>query len=294
MDTRSVTRPLVVVVGETASGKSSLAVELAKRFNGEIICADSRTIYKGMDIGTAKPTPQEQAIVRHHLLDLISPDQAFSAADFKLLALQAIDEISGRGKLPIMVGGTGLYIDAVLFNFQFRQPSDPIARRALAALSVEELQDRLQLAGIALPNNPQNPRHLVRALESGGTIGTRSELRDNTIVLGLHLGREVLQERIRRRVETMVEAGFVKEVKRVSRAYGWGAAGLQAPGYKAFRGYVEGLVDLEQAKALFVQNDLQLAKRQRTWFRRNDSIQWVTDTEKAVDSVTTFLNKTPK
>ncbi|HTE58558.1 MAG TPA: tRNA (adenosine(37)-N6)-dimethylallyltransferase MiaA [Verrucomicrobiae bacterium] len=293
MDARAGTRPLVVVVGETASGKTALALELARRFNGEVICADSRTVYKSMDIGTAKPSPQEQSDIKHHLLDIVSPDQSFNAAQFKQRALDAINDIADRGKVSIMVGGTGLYIDAVIFDFQFRQPADPVIRQELSQLSVEELQDRLRQAGIDLPNNPQNPRHLIRALETGGASDSKSPLRANTLVIGLQVDPAVLTKRIQDRVEAMVRAGFVDELEYISSTYGWGAPGLQAPGYKAFRGYVDGTISLEQAKALFVQNDLHLAKRQRTWFRRNNSIHWVSDTKEAVDFVTTFLSKIP-
>lgn len=116
--------PLVVITGPTASGKTSLAMEVAKLFNGEIICADSRTIYKGMDIGTAKPTKKEQAAIPHHIIDVVEPNQSFTVADFKELALKAIDDITKRGKLPIMVGGTGLYIDSVIFDYQFGPAGD--------------------------------------------------------------------------------------------------------------------------------------------------------------------------
>lgn len=293
MDARTGTGPLVVVLGETASGKTALALELARRFGGEIICADSRTVYKGMDIGTAKPSLQEQTDIKHHLLDIVLPDQSFSAAQFKQRALHAIRDITNRGKVPIMVGGTGLYIDAVIFDFQFRQSADPVIRQELTQLSVVELQERLSHDGIPLPNNPQNPRHLVRAIESGGAVGSKSPLRPHTLVLGLRVDRSALMGRIQDRVEEMVRAGFIEELKRLSNTYGWDAPGLQAPGYRAFRGYVDGTISLEQAKALFVQNDLRLAKRQRTWFRRNNSIHWVTDTKEAVETVTTFLSKIP-
>jgi len=266
MDARAGTRPLVVVVGETASGKTALALELARRFNGEVICADSRTVYKSMDIGTAKPSPQEQSDIKHHLLDIVSPDQSFNAAQFKQRALDAINDIADRGKVSIMVGGTGLYIDAVIFDFQFRQPADPVIRQELSQLSV---------------------------LETGGASDSKSPLRANTLVIGLQVDPAVLTKRIQDRVEAMVRAGFVDELEYISSTYGWGAPGLQAPGYKAFRGYVDGTISLEQAKALFVQNDLHLAKRQRTWFRRNNSIHWVSDTKEAVDFVTTFLSKIP-
>jgi len=293
MDTRTRTGPLVVIVGETASGKSAAGMELAKRFNGEIVCADSRTVYRGMDIGTAKPTPEEQAQVRHHLLDVVDPDQAFTVSDFKQLAEEALDDIASRGKLPIVVGGTGLYVDALLYDFQFRSPASPALRQELSALSVDELQERIRADGLELPENARNPRHLVRVLESGGELGTKKPIRKNTLVLGLGFDREALRQRITARVGDMVTAGFVEELRGLVSKYGRDVSALQGPGYRALRGYVEGTSNLEEAKALFVQNDMQLAKKQRTWFRRNNSIHWVENREDIVDIATTFLNKKP-
>jgi tRNA dimethylallyltransferase len=261
MDTRTGTAgPLIVIVGETASGKTALAIELAEKLGGEIICADSRTVYRGMDIGTAKPTLEERARVPHHLLDVVNPDETFTAADFKRLANQAIDDIASRGKLPILVGGSGLYIDAVLFDYSF---ADSGAAR-----------------------DPQNPRHAAKE-----AAGSKSELRPNTLVIGLTVEREVLRERITNRVDAMVRAGFMNELKELAAKYGWDAPALQAPGYKAFRGYLGGSLNVDEAKALFVQNDLQLAKRQRTWFKRNDSIHWLPNRYEAVEIATTFLSK---
>jgi len=284
--------PLVVIVGETASGKTALAIQLAKQFDGEIICADSRTIYKGADIGTAKPLLEEQSGVPHHLLDIVDMDEAFSAADFKRRAQACIEDIAARGKVPFLVGGTGLYIDAVIFDFSFANPpADPKERQRLQALSVDELTQEINDRQIPMPVNSRNPRHLIRALETGGKTTSDTTPRTNTLIIGLTIEREVLRQKLTSRVGAMVEAGFIDEVKRLSAQYGWSAPGLNATGYKAFRAYVEGDISLDEAKALFVQNDWKLAKRQRTWFKRNKSIHWVTDIKKAVELVTTFLNK---
>lgn len=283
--------PLVVVVGETASGKTALAIELAKRFDGEIICADSRTVYKELNIGTAKPSIIEQQGIRHHLLDVVTPDEAFSAADFQRLANEAIADIWGRGKLPFLVGGTGLYIDSVLFNYSFADKADPELRERLQKKSIEELQAEITTQGITMPTNSRNARHLIRAIETGGTPLGEQGLRSNTLVIGLRIDREELRAKLQRRVDAMVEDGFVDEVRHVAGQYGWDAPGLLAPGYKAFRQYLEGGLSLEEAKQLFVRNDWQLAKRQRTWFKRNKSIHWVRNPKEAVELVTTFLNK---
>lgn len=253
------TDPMIVVVGETASGKTALAIELAEKLNGEIICADSRTVYRGMDVGTAKPTAEERARVRHHLLDVVSPEEPFTVADFKKIANEAITDIASRGKLPIMVGGSGLYVDAVIYDYGFS--------------SLNAKRDEV------------NPRHA-----DSDVAGSRKDLRKNTLVLGLKLERGVLEQRIKERVEAMVAGGLVEETKRLMENYPNSKA-LDSTGYKAFRGYIEGSLSLDEAKALFVQNDLKLAKRQRTWFKRNNSIRWVDNREDAVDVATTFLNK---
>jgi tRNA dimethylallyltransferase len=284
----------LVIVGETASGKSALAIELAERFDGEIIAADSRTVYKGMDIGTAKPSLEERARIPHYCLDLVTPDEPFTVADFKREAERAMEDIAARGKLPVLVGGTGLYIDAILYDFSFRAPGDKSMRAKLADLSVQELQERLLARGIPLPNNPRNPRHLIRALETGGEKPLSRPINENTLVIGLKVEREVLKQRIRDRIGQMVEQGLVEEARRLGERYGWDVPAMQAPGYKAFRGYIEGSIQLEEAKRLFAWADLDLAKRQRTWFRRNKSIHWFDNRGKLpeiVDLTTTLLNK---
>ncbi len=255
-------KPLLVIVGPTASGKTALAIQLAKQFNGEIICADSRTIYKGMDIGTAKPTQEEQEGVPHHLIDVVRPDEPFTVADFQRLVYQAIDDIHGRGKLPIMVGGSGLYIDSVIYGYDFASTSGE--------------------------RDPQNPRHLA-------ADAPRQELRlrDNTLVLGMRVDPEVLRGRIGKRVVSMLDAGLVDEVKRLGDLYDWNLSPMQAPAYKAFRGYLDGSKTMEESMSDFVTYDSQLAKKQRTWFKRNNSIHWISDPSKTNDLVTNFLNNKP-
>lgn len=282
---------LVVILGPTAAGKTSLAIKLARQFNGEIVAADSRTIYKGMDIGTAKPSKEEQGLIRHHLLDVVFPGDRFTVADFQRMANSAIAAIATRGKLPILVGGSGLYIDAVIYSFSFRGASNPQRRKLLESLSVEALQLSLRKQKIALPKNERNPRQLIRALESEGALPHREPLRQHTIVIGLDSELEVLQEKITKRVDSMVDLGFVEEVRGLGETYGWDIPALQAPGYRAFRSYLLKEVSLVEAKKLFVQRDLQYAKRQKTWFKRNSDIHWISKPDEAVDLVTTFLNK---
>ncbi len=271
--------PLVVIVGETGSGKTALAIELARRFDGEIISADSRTIYKGMDIGTAKPTMAERAGVPHHGFDIVGPDGRFTAYDFQQLAYKMIDKISARGRLPIIVGGTGLYIDAVLYDFAFRPQASAEQRAALAALSVKQLQQAVVDQGLELPQNAQNPRHLTRLLEAGAPPQQIKTIPDHTLILGLWTPREQLRQRIERRVDTMVAAGLIDEVRALRARYG-DIEALRAPGYNAFSAYIDGAIDLDEAKRQFVRSDMHLAKRQRTWFRREPSIHWLNGNNK--------------
>jgi len=250
---------MIVIVGTTASGKTALAMDLAIQFNGEIICADSRTVYKGLDIGTAKPTMQDRLNVRHHLLDIVSPNQSFTVADFKRRANDAITDIASRGKLPILAGGSGLYIDSVLFDYSF----SPDTRM----------------------RDPINSRHAHKS-----STGIRKSLRENTLLIGLDTEPEILKERISKRVDQMVRDGFIGEVREVESQYPNSKA-LHAPGYKAFLEYLRGEKTLDEAKSLFIHKDMRLAKRQRTWFRRNKSIQWALNRGEIVELTTTFLNK---
>jgi tRNA dimethylallyltransferase len=291
MESKSDTAPLVVIVGETGSGKSALGLYLAEKFGGEIIAADSRTVYIGMDIGTAKPTPQDLLDTTHHLVDVVEPAQEFTAADFKKLAGKAITDINSRHRLPIMVGGTGLYVDAVIYDFAFRGGANLELRKELQGLSVDQLQERLVAQGIPLPNNERNPRHLMRALETNGEPTEKNPLRRDTLILGMAIERDALLERIEHRVGVMMAAGLTREVKHLAEKYGWDVPGLQSPGYKTFREYLEGRATLEEAREQLVREHMQLAKRQRTWFKRNKSIQWICKKEESVDLVTTFLNK---
>lgn len=281
----------MVIVGQTASGKSALAMKLAQQFDGEIIAADSRTVYKGMDIGTAKPTLDDQKMIPHHLLDVVAPDESFTVADFQMQALAAITDVASRGKVPVLVGGSGLYVDAVVYNFSFRAPSEDGLRRRFSTLSVGELQDLLVQEGLAMPKNRSNPRHLIRVLETHGEVPTREGLRPRTLIIGVVRDREELVERINERVEQMVNHGFVDEVKRLFAEYGAAAQALQAPGYKAFYKYLTGEISIDAAKQQFVHYDMQYAKRQKTWFKRNPDIHWISNMEEAVELVTTFLNK---
>lgn len=285
--------PVIVVVGETASGKTALAIELAKLFNGEIIAADSRTVYRGMDIGTAKPTAEERQGIPHYGFDVVDPGGQFTAYDFQQMAQQLVADMAGRNRLPIVVGGTGLYIDAFLYNFAFRSKPDGAVRAELQELSVPELQKRVLAAGMQLPENSQNPRHLKRLLEAGTAPVQQKMLRPNTLVLGLKVPRDKLEDKIAARVDAMFAAGLVNEVRALADRYG-DIEALRAPGYKAVGAYLRGEIDLTEAKRQFIRDDLRLAKRQRTWFRRNPSIQWLEQEDRLAEAsglVSAFLHR---
>lgn len=246
---------LIVIVGTTASGKSAAAMQIAQEHDGEIICADSRTVYKGMDIGTAKPSGEDRATVPHHLLDVVEPNQPFTAAQFQKLANAAIADIQKRGKLPVMVGGTGLYIDSVIYSYSFK-PTNP------------ELRDE------------QNPRHL----KASDQPPQKQTLRPNTLVLGLDCPTDVLKERIKARVDQMIEQGLEAEVEGLVTKYGWEAEAMKGIGYREWQAYFAGPrnpEDLIKTKELISKNTWQYARRQRTWFKRNQNIHWQLANEQA-------------
>ena len=286
--------PLLVIVGETASGKSGLALRLARKFNGEIICADSWTVRQEVNIGTAKPTAEERALVPHHLLDVVGPDEDFTAAVFKGFANRAIADITSRGKLPIMVGGTGLYIDGVIYDFGFLPAGDRSDRTELNSLSLPELLRKIRDLKLATDNlDTGNKRRLIRLIETNGAVPTRQKLRDNTLIIGLKTGLEVLEERVIKRVDAMLADGLEDEVRTLAGRYGWDCEALKGVGYAQWQNYFSGAQSLSETRQKIIKATLDLAKRQRTWFKRNKSIHWFTTPVKwpeVVDSVTTFLN----
>ena len=285
--------PLLAIVGETASGKSALAIDLAKEFNGEIICADSWTVYRGFDIGTAKPTKQERREVVHHLLDVADPAVGFSAVVFQRMAKRVINDIVDRGKLPIMVGGTGLYIDSVLYDYSFLPPSDPRLRDELNAMTIEQLlsragESKLDLTGI----DTRNKRRVIRLIENNGVRPQKHELRSNTLILGLTVTSDQLRSQIVSRVDAMMEKGLEFEVRRLANIYGWDVEPMKGIGYREWYQYFKNHQSLAETRSQIINATMLLAKKQRTWFKRNDSIQWLRDRGYVEDFLTTFLNKT--
>lgn len=285
-------KPLVaVVVGPTASGKTSLAIELAKIFDGEIVSADSMQIYKGMDIATAKPTSEEQEGIKHHLISIIGAEEDFSVNEFKLSAEKAINEILAKGKLPIVAGGTGFYVDTLVNNTEFLDYEKSDIR--------SQLEERCENEGIeALYNelsdidpetasklHTNDVKRIIRALEvyhsTGKTISEQcrlSHLNESPYrfcLIGINANdRQTLYDRINLRVDLMLEAGLLEEAENFF-ASEISKTARQAIGYKELKPYFDGLCSLEEAVEKLKMETRRYAKRQLTWFRKREGINWI-------------------
>lgn len=267
--------PLIVIVGPTASGKTALAVEMAKQFDGEIICADSRTIYVGMDIGTAKPTALEQSEVPHWGLGLVEPGERFTAADFQHYANDKIAAIRARGKVPFLVGGTGLYVDSLIFDYQFGAEPDQKQRHALEAMTLDELHKYCKKNNIILPENSRNKRYVIRTIEQKAVNnGRRSSPISNSIIVGIATNRQTLRARIEHRSEQLFADGVVEEAKKLGNKYGWNSEAMTGNIYPLVRQMLEGVINQDELQQKFIIQDWRLAKRQLTWLKRNAFIEW--------------------
>lgn len=281
---------VLAVVGPTACGKTSLALALAERLECEIISADSMQVYRGLDIGTAKPSTAELARVPHHLIDVAEPDEDFSVARYQALGREAIARVAARGRLPVVVGGTALYVRALLRDYDFAAPgADPELRRVLAREAVDHGVARLRAelervdARAAARIHPNDLRRTIRALEVWRLTGQplsatwrSGRLLYHALLVGIDLDREVLYRRIDARVDHMVRRGLVDEVRAlVARGFGpWLISG-QALGYKEIVEHLAGRATLEDAVALIKQATRNYAKRQLTWFRREPGLVWL-------------------
>jgi len=259
-------------------------MELARRLDGEIICADSQTVRRGLNIGTAKPTTAAQEEIAHHLLDVIEPYESFSVAQFKQLASAAVEDVLSRGRVPIVVGGTGLYIDALYFDFRLDN-SQQKDKDLLDQKSVAELQEIITKNGYQMPENHQNPRHLVGTILRKGKYHSDSEPIPGALIYGLRFDDDALKDRIKKRVNQMFDDGFVDEVRSVIARYGKPPSKLDAIGYPIVMQLLSGEIDEDEAKQLFATADWQYARRQRAWFKRNKHIVWLNTGPGAVEAI---------
>ena len=290
---------VIAIVGPTAVGKTKLSIEIAKRFNGEIISGDSMQIYKGMDIGTAKIKEDEKQGIPHYMIDIKNPDESFTVVDFQSYVQQYISEITQRKKIPILVGGSGLYIQAALFNYNFARSkrSQKITKqleKEIEHYGIEPLYQRLIKIDPKQADkiHPNNHRRVIRALEIYETTGlTMSEYKEsqmkespyNLIFIGLEMDRKLLYERINLRVDEMIEEGLLDEVEALMQQNFDNKSSMQAIGYKEFIPYFRGEYNLERAIELLKRNSRRYAKRQYTWFKNKLEIKWYYITLETVD-----------
>lgn len=298
-------KKILIVAGATASGKSGLAVELAKEYNGEIISCDSMQIYKHLDVGTAKITPEEMQGIPHYMIDVVEPDKEYSVWEYASSAKAIIDDISSRGKLPIIAGGTGLYIESLIYplNFAVNKNEEVRARltKELNELGAEELHKRLEKADPedAAKIHPNNVKRLIRALEiielSGG-VKSKEELRApqyDVCLIALDIERIKLYERIDLRVEHMFDSGLEKEIRDIlsQGLVCRNSQSMQAIGYKEFFDYFDGKISISEVKNLIKTNTRHYAKRQLSWLRRYKFAHWInpSDKDRIINTVNEFL-----
>ena len=287
---------IICVVGATASGKTDLAVKLAKAVDGEIISADSMQVYKNMPIATAVATKEEQDGVVHHLVEFLDADQTFSVADFVERAKVLIDEITARGRVPIVAGGTGLFVDSLVKNISFSEVgSNAEIRNELAEKSNEELYERLLKldANAAEDIHPNNRKRVIRALELCMSGTSKTEQNENSMLVdspydALYIGigyqdRQKLYDRINKRVDLMLEAGLENEARQMLGKQGLTAR--QAIGHKELQPYIDGKITLDEATENLKRETRRYAKRQLTWFRRNENINWLYADEMSRDEL---------
>lgn len=293
---------LIVVLGPTASGKTKIAIKLAKDFNGEIISADSRQIYRGMNIGTDKISPLETQGIPHYLIDIVNPDEEFTLAQYKELAIKTIREIQERKKLPFLVGGTGLYIQAITDNLEIPTvPPDAKLRSNLERIDQKKLVEMLKKLDPvgAKKIDLNNPRRIIRALEVCLKTGqpfssqTRKGKRLFKIIeIGLNPPREKLYQKIDQRVDWMIENGLINEVKSLLKKYPPNLPAFSGIGYQEIIQYLQGKITLEESIQQIKFHTHQYARRQITWFKKDQKIKWVKNLIEAREIIKDFLKKT--
>ena len=296
-------KKIIVILGPTASGKTELALKIAKSLSatasGEIISADSRQIYRGMNIGTAKPTLKQQRIIPHHLIDIIEPNKNFALSQYKKLAIKKIREIHKKNKIPFLVGGTGLYIQAIVDNLKIPQvkPNKKI-REKLEKINLPTLLKQLQKLDpiTAQTIDIHNKRRLIRALEV--CLITKkpfSQQREkgkplfDILQIGIKIDKKNLNRKINQRVDEMIETGLVEEVKSLVKKYSSQLPAMSGIGYREIIQYLDNKISLEYAKNLIKLHTRQYAKRQMTWFKRDKKIKWVKNYQEARKLASNFL-----
>lgn len=290
---------LIVILGPTASGKSELSVKLAKKINGEIISADSRQIYQEMTIGTAKVTQEEMNNIPHYLIDIIKPNQEFTLAQFKQKAIGIIKDVQKRGKIPFLVGGTGLYIQSIVDNLDIPDVKpDKKLRNKLEKLSNQELLSQLKKLDPITANSIDfhNKRRLIRALEV--CVITKKPFSQqkkkgkklfNALQIGINPDKKTLEQRISQRADKMIKKGLIKEVENLLARYKTSLPSLNSIGYTEIIQYLEKKISLDQAKDLINRHSLQYVKRQITWFKRDKRIHWIKNESQAEKLIKNFL-----
>lgn len=283
---------VIVICGPTASGKTALSIELAKRINGEVVSADSMQIYKDMDIGSAKVTKEEMQGIKHYLVDCVFPDERYSVANYKLDAKKAIEEILKKGKTPIVVGGTGLYIDALIYEIEYQDIKiNESYRKELESIKqnqgLEVLYERaVKIDPEAMKKiSPNDSKRIMRVLEIYEATGknkteqeAESRLKEipyNYKVFAITMDREKLYERINKRVDIMIENGLIEEVKELLKKYKEFPTAMQALGYKEVKEYLDGKLTKQEMIDKIKQESRRYAKRQLTWFRKNKQTIWI-------------------
>lgn len=300
---------VIVIAGPTASGKTALSIQLAKEINGEIVSADSMQIYKEMNIGTAKPDKEEMDGIKHHLMDFVSPDQRYSVADYKKDAKIAIKEILEKGKVPIVVGGTGLYINSLIYEIDFNEiETDLSYREELEKIVEEKGLEYLYNKAVSIDKeamekiSKNDKKRILRVLEiyhQTGKTKTMLEKESRTReveydykVFAINMDREILYDRINRRVDIMIEKGLIEEVKSICEKYKEFPTAMQGLGYKEVVEYLENKISKEEMIEKIKQESRRYAKRQLTWFRKIENIVWLDGlekTEKLLGRVQKFL-----
>lgn len=305
---------IIVIVGPTGVGKTELSIKLAKEINGEVISGDSMQVYKGMDIGTAKISVPEMEGITHHMLDILMPDETFSAYDFKTRAQQLISEITARGNVPIIVGGTGLYIQSLIYDYAFQDETitetkaNEVEQRLteLEALNNHDLHEYLKSFDPASAEaiHPNNRKRVVRAiqyyLKTEKLLSERKKVQQftenyDTLLIGIEMSRKTLYSRINKRVDIMLGHGLFNEVKNLVEQGYESTQSMQAIGYKELVPVVNGELSIDQAVETLKQHSRQYAKRQLTWFKNKLTVQWFNretmSLQMMLDEITTQINK---